>query len=238
MAIARDASSPARFNITNNAGGGESGTSASFTPPNSSLLRLSVCINAQAGATPTYNLPTNTGTGVGTWTLVKSQTNASGGAVAIYQASVTTGSATTVTIALTTCGSSGAGVDAAAWVDVWTGAAASQTGAATQGGTSTTQNLTTSTLSTAGSGSQIHGVGVDWAATGVPTSSDSNNSDGYTVATQTSGERVWKAANSGGIGSSVSVNLNAGGASPAWTYALAEILSAAAADTLMGQVCT
>lgn len=222
MAIARDASSPARFNITGNGSGSESGTSGSFTPPNSSLLRLSVCVNSN-GASPTFNLPTNTGTGVGTWALLKSQVNASGGTVAIYEAQVSTGSATTVSITISTVGTNTAAVDAAAWVDVWTGADSSQSGAATAGGTSATQNISP-TISTTRTGSQVHGVAVDWNQRGTPTSTDTI--DGYDVATFTSGGRAYKAANSGSPGS-VAVNFNAAAASPQWCYALAEILAAA-----------
>lgn len=221
MAIVRDASSPARFTITRSGSTTEGGTSASFTPPVGALLRCSVCINSSAAATPTFNVPSSTGGGVAAFTLVRSQTNAAGGAVAIFEALVTASVATTVSVSITNCGSQANVADAAAWVDVWTGAAASQVGAAVTGATSTTQNISP-TLTTTQAGAQVHGVAVDWNALGSPTSSDTI--DPYTIA-GTSGCRVYKAANSGAPGS-VAVNFVAAAAGPQWTYALAEILPA------------
>lgn len=222
MAIVRDASSPARFSITRSGNTTEGGTSASFTPPANSLLRASACLNVNAGASPTFSVPTNTGSGVGAWSLVKSQLNASGGAVAIWQAQVgASPTAITVTISVTNCGNASNITDAAAWVDVWTGADSSQTGAATGGGTSSTQNISP-TITTTRTGSQVHGVAVDWNAGGNPTSTDTI--DSYTVAGQTSGGRAYKASNSGAAGA-VTVNFNAAAASPQWAYALAEILA-------------
>lgn len=227
MAIARDASSPVRFTISNS-GGTASGTSASFTPPANSLLRVSATINAAAGASPSFNNPTYSGSGVGAFSLVKSQVNALGGAVAIWQAQVgASPTAGTVGISVTSTGSTTTGAESAGWVDVWTGADSSQTGAATAGNTSTTQNFSP-TITTTRTGSQVHGVGIDWNARGNPTSTDTI--DSYTVAGQTSGGRAFKAANSGAPGS-VAVNFNAAAASPQWATALAEILAPVAAGT-------
>lgn len=224
MTIARDASSPVRFNLSNTTvgGGTESGTSASFTPPANSWVYCSACINSTAGATPTYNNPTNTGGGLGTWAIVKSQTNASGGASAAWRAFVNSSVATTVTVSVTNDGETAGNIanDAAAWVDVWTGAATSQTGAATAGGTSTTVNFSP-TVTTTASGSQVAGVAIDWAAAGTPTSTDTI--DGYTQTGQTSGGRAYKASNSGAAGS-VALNFHSPG-TPQWAYVLYEILA-------------
>lgn len=226
MAIARDASSPARFSITRSGGTTEGGTSASFTPPANSLLVCSVCLNTAAAASPTFNVPTWSGTGVGAFALVKSQVNASGGAVAVFRAQATgSPSAGTVSVSITNCGSLSNVTDAAAWVDVWTGADTTQTGAVTGGGTSATQNISPS-VTTTRTGSQVAGVAIDWNAGGNPTSTDTI--DPYTVAGQTSGGRAYKAANSGAPGS-VTLNFNAAAASPQWTYALYEILAPVAA---------
>jgi hypothetical protein len=159
---------------------------------------------------------------VGAFSLVKSQTNASGGAVAIWESQVgASPTAGTVSISVTNCGAASSGVDAAAWVDVWTGADSSQTGAATAGNASTTQNISPS-VTTTRTGSRVHGVAVDWNARGTPTSTDTI--DGYNSAGNTSGGRAYKASDSGAPGS-VTVNFNAAAASPQWAYALAEILA-------------
>jgi hypothetical protein len=224
MTIARDASSPARFTLTHSAAGGnqDSGTSASFTPPANAWVYLSACINSNSGATPTFTgSVSNTGGGLSAWTLVDQHTNASGGAAAVWRAFVNSSVATTVTIDVLNVGSGTNGADAAAWVDVWTGADSSQSGAATANNQSTTQNISP-TVTTTRAGSQVAGVAVDWAALGNPTSTDTI--DPYTVATQTSGGRAYKASNSGAPGS-VAVNFNAAASSPAWSYVLYEILA-------------
>lgn len=239
MSIARDASSPARFNLSDTTGGAgtEAGTSASFTPPANAWVYCSACVNSTAGASPTFSNPTNTGGGLGSWALVKSQLNASGGSVAVWRAFVNSSVATTVTVSVTGSGQSSANVpnDAAAWVDVWTGAATSQTGAATAGGTSATANFSP-TITTTASGSQVAGVAVDWNAAGTPTSTDTI--DGYTQTGQTSGGRAYKASNSGAAGS-VIVNFHSP-ATPQWSYALYEILAPAGGSTftLSGQSIT
>lgn len=237
MTIARDASSPARFNLssTTTASGTESGTSASFTPPANAWIFCSACVNSSA-ASPTFSNPTNTGGGLGSWALVKSQVNASGGSVAVWRAFVNSSVATTVTVSVTGTGAnSNITNDAAAWVDVWTGAATSQTGAATAGNTSTTANISP-TITTTASGSQVAGVACDWQAAGTPTSTDTI--DGYTQTGQTSGGRAYKASNSGAAGS-VALNFHSPG-TPQWSYALYEILAPAGDVTvaLTGQSST
>lgn len=220
MTIARDASSPARFSLADNGSGVDSGTSATFSPPAGSWLYASACINNAGGATPTFSVPTNTGTAL-TWALVKSQVNASGGSAAVWRAfNANAQTNITVSVSVSGCGASGSATDAAAWVDVWTGAKTSQTGAATSGGTSTTANISPSVITSA-SGSQVGGVACDWNAAGTPTSTDTI--DGYTVSGQTSGGRAYKASNSGGAGA-VTLNFDSLGA-PQWAYALYEILA-------------
>jgi hypothetical protein len=133
--------------------------------------------------------------------------------------------------------------DAAAWVDVWTGAATVQTGAATAHNTSTTANISPSVTTTA-SGSQVAGVACDWNDAGSPTSTDTI--DGY-ANTDTSGARAYKASNSGAAGA-VTLNFHSPG-SPLWSYVLYEILApgggggttitpSAGSDTLTGNAPT
>lgn len=229
MAIVRDASSPARFNISGNGTGTESGTSASFTPPANSWLFANATINSFAAATPIFNVPTWSGSGVGAFTLFGSNVNTAGGSCAVWRALVgASPSAGTVAISVTNSGSNQAVAVSAGWVDVWTGAASTQTSAAISGGIggqSTTQNFSPTTTTTQ-SGSQVAGVGIDWQARGIPTSSDTI--DGYTFATQTSGGRAFKAANSGAAGS-IALNFNAAAASPQWTTLVYEILASGGA---------
>ena len=224
MAIARDAvNSPARFSLANTGGAVETGVSASFTPPAGTVVRVNATINSNVGASPTFSVPVFSGSGL-TFTLLKAQTNASGGAAVMWQgvtgASPTAG---TVTVSVSSDGTLSSGTDAAAWVDIYTGAASDQTGAANAGstGASTTFNQSVTTTK---AGALVTGVAIDWNATGAPTSSDII--DAYTVAGQTSGGRALKSAVSGAPGS-VTLNFVSGGAGPQWAGVLAEILPAA-----------
>lgn len=219
-----DGSSPARWALGHAVSGTESGTSASFTPPANSVLTVYATINSIAGATPTFNVPTFSGTGVGAFVAATSQINALGGSVCIWRAS-TTGAPTagTISVSVTTTGGTG-NPDASAWCDVWTSANATQTGAAVNASTSTTQNYSP-TVTTTRAGSRVVGVGIDWNQRGIPTSADTIS--GYDVAGQTSGGKAIKAADSGAAGS-IALNFNAAAASPQWSVVLLEIFASPA----------
>lgn len=223
----RDASSPARFVSTASTTTAESGTSASFSPPDDSWLFASVPTNEQIGLTSTVTV-TNTGTAL-TWTQVAKLDNPSGGGAAVYRAyNATAQVGITVTTSITYSGASVTASSAStnAWVDVWTGCATSQTGAAaaTSSGTATTTNPS---VTTTASGSRVAGLMLDWGANGNPTSSDTI--DSYTVATFTSGGRAYKASDSGAAGS-VSLNFVTTG-SPVNTFIVYEILAATTSQT-------
>lgn len=229
MPLALDSSTPAIWNLsaTTAASGTEAGTSASFTPPVGAWLYVSATINSNPAFTPVYNIPSNTGFTIGAWSLVKSQTTAAGGAVGVWRGRVTVSAAGTVTVSVTNTGASaGISNDARAWCDVWTGALAVQTGGATPiGTTSATQNISPS-ITLLNAGSRAVGVFIDWSATGSPTSADTISP--YTSAGNTSGGRVLKGANGTGA---TTLNIVAGGAAPAWTYALYEVVGDVVVNT-------
>lgn len=240
MAIALDASSPGYFQCNSSAasGGTNSGTSASFTPPDNSLVVIHQTVNSGTNATPTFATPTNTGTAL-TWT--STVTKAPGGttnamAVAIWTAYNThQAGSITVTVSATSTGATGStSNDNQSSVQVWTGAASSQSGAATASGTSSTASISPSITSTV-TGSRCVGNFGDWAGGETPTSSDSGS--GWQSTTNSDGIVAYKAANNGAPGT---VTINAASTSPRWTYALAEILPASGNVTvaLTGQGAT
>lgn len=224
----RDASSPTRVVTVDDVGTNrESGTTASFSPPSDSWLYLSWLGNPQsAGATPTYETPTNTGTSL-TWTRILDVNNASGGAIAVwraYNANAQTGITVSGSILWSVNGLGGSGM----WVDVWTGCASDQSTAATATttNTSTTNNFGVTTTAT---GSRVVLAGIDWnVTTPAPTSSDTI--DAYTNPGASSGARVYKASDSGAPGS-VTCNLVWGSGAVIGSYGAYEILAAAAATS-------
>lgn len=228
MAIARNASSPARVTTTTAPLNNDSGTTAAFSPPADSWLFCSFGGNQQVSpATTTFNTPTNTGTAL-TWSQVANVVNAGGGGAVVWRAynlNAQTGITVTASASYSLGGSPLNGQSAAFWVDVWTGCKTTQTGAAASTSTSATQTNNPSVTTTAG-GSRVALVGLDWAAAGNPSSSDTI--DGGTVAASTSFGLAYKAADSGAAGS-VSVNFVNGGASPINSFVAYEILAAPAA---------
>lgn len=227
MAIARDASSPAAF-FTHP---GSSMTSASFTPPNNSLLVLKISVND--GSAPAMTV-SNTGTGVGTWSLSVSKTSgAFSGAnstIYIYEAQVSTGSAITVSASFS--GFS----DIDGYVDVWTGANSSQSGAASATGAPTGFPVTpvNPTVTTTAANSQVIGLAVCDDSAAAMTSTDSGSG---LQATNIADFSAYKAATTPSGGTSVAVNFGSGGSPSNLLYALLEILAPASAPILMGGIC-
>lgn len=218
MTIARDVSSPARVGLIGNGSGTSSGTSASFTPPNNSLVTVSISCDASS-TTPASSV-TNTGPAV-TWTKKSQGANATGGVAIIYEGFVATGSAMTVTASVTT-GRSASNENGGAYVDVWTGANSSQGTAATANGSSSTQNISPS-LTTTATNSQVIGTACEWQDFGADTSTDT-----FTAYTNTNiaGIRAYKASVVPSSGTNTSINFAAPAAGPTWSYALLEILDA------------
>jgi hypothetical protein len=227
-----DASGPSSAGVAlvSNGANNQTGTTASFTPVDG-LLVVAISTLATTGTTA---VPTNTGTGIGTWTKLAelvSTTNAN--IASIWCATATGASAITVTVTVTADGSGlGNGTTAGNfWCDVFTGTG-TQTGNGTTTNTSTTVNISP-TVTTTVTGSRVIGVANDANGGNTCTSTDSFNQ--FTASTHDDGLRAYKAANSGAPGS-VSINFNlSAGSTVFWTYALAEIIAAPAGPTINTQ---
>lgn len=218
MAIAVDATTPA--GVVNNAGG--SVTTASFTPPASAVLVATITgnqANSTAGLTFTMS---NTG-GALTWTKViqedSSQAGTDNGAAAIYTAQLGSSTARTVTVTESGAGTSVNDLGLKVWVV--TGADLSLTGGNNRGA-SATNNLTTTSFTSASAASLVFAAGSDWNALGNPTSSDLLS---LFVGTDTGNlSHIHGYHTIASLGASVTANLDAGGAGAAkWVWVTAEI---------------
>ena len=218
--IVFSSTSPARL-ITSGVSNTESGTTVAFSPPANSWLYCTFMGNPSGGGgTPTWNTPTNTGTALA-WTKINEVNNASGGGIVVWRA-FNSAAQTNITV---TCSDSWAVVSAfgfaGMWVDVWTGANASQgtaaTGPATKTYTTQTFNLG---VTTTAANSIVVLAGLDWLAGGTPTSSDTI--DAYTVFQNTSGGRAYKTATSAGA---ATVNMVMGTSASTSSFVAYEILA-------------
>jgi len=176
MAIARDASSPATFNVSTAGAGGDdpTGTSASFTPPLGAVITVAFAVDTNSGTTPTSTC-SNSGFVVnsgGGWTQkeLRGDAEGSGGYVVVFTGVVTASAAGTVTVQANNTGVPRISqVYGSAYVDVWTGADTNQTGAADNEGSFTTNTFTSTALTTTRAGSQVVVIYGDWNASGTPT---------------------------------------------------------------------
>lgn len=204
MATAIDASSPVR--VSGNPASGGSITSASFTAPANSLLVACCQMNADAAGTETVTVSDS---GALTWTKQVERTNletTAGGNSAIWTAIQTTSAARTVSLTRT-----GATRRIDLKVYVVTGADVAGTpvdtvGASNEGG-STTNNLTTSSL-TPGADGHLFASDAEWAALGSFEASSDLTQDTAHYATEYSVCSGYKTTTSG-VG--VTANLNAAG---------------------------
>lgn len=224
MAVALDASTPARFTGTVSAGG--SITSASFTAPANALIEVDAQFdgdNDGHGGTSGIS-----DTGGLSWTKrverTLSETTAGGGSV-IWTARTTSSASRTVSVTRT--GGSAGALRWSAKVRVWTGADVDGTpvdtvGANNEGG-SGTNNLTTSSV-TPGAAGVLVVSGTDWNALGTPASSDLT-ADAAHYAGSLSVVSGYKACSSG---VSVTGNLDASGTSAAqWKWCQVVVREAA-----------
>lgn len=180
MAIARDSSSPAEFDLTYLVSSDDAGpaTSAAFTPPVDSWITISIGCDAATGITPTATL-SNTGFTCSpaiNSSLVISRGDSEGepGIVYIYRTKITASASGTVTVTVNNIGLGGASDGTArgrVMIDVWTGAKDDQTGAATGENSFTTNTFTGTLLTTTADNSQVIAMYEDWNASGVPTTS-------------------------------------------------------------------
>lgn len=221
MALAIDASTPARFSGTDIV------TSASFTPPTGAFLVA--CVNCNDNGS-TGAIPVMTSSPSLTWTTQglrnKQDTGGLGGTAAIFTAVAGSGAMTAsadnnrptpdwqVSCKLYVV----TGQDATTPMDV-----------TPTEGSSTTNNLSASALTTATDGAWVFGAATDWAANGVPTSTDV--ADGWDVGGIVSGCSVRKSAATSPAGA-VTLNFDAGGTGAAtWNWVAIAVRPAAAAAT-------
>lgn len=212
MALAVDASTPAFA-----AAATDPWTTASFTPPNDSLLVVVVTANGSGSAAPVLTV---TSTGL-TFT-----SRVTGGTVDPYVEIFTSevgangGTARTVSVETNLLGSNfdSGGVK----VYVLTGQHATFVDA-TGSGTSITNNITPTVLTTVSDGSWVFGGGSEWNSLGIPTSTDVN--EGYDDADM-SFICVRKSATTSPAGA-VTLNFDAAGTDAAtWAWAAISIAPA------------
>jgi hypothetical protein len=207
-------------------------TSAAFTPPNSSLLVLTVQTDS-ASATTAPVVAVSSSPAL-TWTKQAQRqagdSGAQGGHASVWTAPVTTGQSTTVSVQHQ---GSTIGTDRMSCkLYIVTGHDAATPAGATGTGSSTTNSITP-TLFTSQTAGVAFVAGTDWNALGAgttpPTSSDLTR-DAASYNTQIDVLSGYKTIAS--AGASVTANLDAAGtAAAAWNWAAVEVRASAAAFT-------
>ena len=227
MALAIDASSPAIWALTTGAANDDpTGASASFTPPNDSLLVVCIACDTAGGTTPTTTVSG------GGWTYtsrgLRGDAEGTGGYVEIYTAPVTTGASMTITATVNNMGLSGTSQQRGrAICYVVTGQGASPIGAAAENSASNT-NWTPAGPTTTAANSMVFAAAEDWNASGSPTSSDltetafSFNVSGGTTSPVLSGLFGYKTVASAGA---TTLNFDAAGTGD-WNMVALEIKEA------------
>jgi hypothetical protein len=217
MTVAVDASSPAAAIFPTS---GSPLISASFTAPSGARILVNIA-DCSTGGLMTYTV---SDTGGLTWVrLTTHATEANEQWI-----SSATPSAASRTISVANTGSVGGWGYVAL---VLTGMHATSNGAVNNGGTSTTNNLSVAVITTTATNSLVIANGMDDAANGTITSTDTLATYDFTSG---NGAVVRPAAVTPGSGTSVTLNFDAGGAGAAnWRWTAVEILDAGgvAADT-------
>lgn len=228
MALAIDASSPVRWTGTTASAAGD--TSASFTAPIDSLLVC--CVEYDSSNSPGAMVMNIADSGGLSWTKRVERTGAettAGAGSAIFTARTTSAVARTVTVSYSAAGGVGTGRKSAR-IYVVTGADLDGTpvdtvGANNEGGSST-NNLTTTSI-TAGGAGLLFAADSDWNQRGVMTSADLTL-ETADYASEISVGDGYKAVASG---ASVNANFNAGGGAAAqhkWCQIIVREAAAAA----------
>lgn len=230
MALANDASTPAGVGITKTGTTAASGVTASFTPPNNSLLVACIEFDTQLDSTTTTVTMSSTISGLGTWSKgseSQASSTGQGGFATIYWALLTTSASGTVTASLSFPSWSATNT-VRGRLKVWVITGHDLTtpnGAKLDNKTATTNNLTTTAYTSTAANTLGFVAGNEWQARGTPTSSDLTSSDPFDAAGIDSGISGNKAVVSSG--SSVTFNLDAAGTSvAAWNYCTLEIVPA------------
>lgn len=205
MALAIDASTPALAAASN-----DPWTTASFTPPNNSLLVV-VAMGDFFNGTPVLT-PSSTGL---TFRSVKRQGATSQGVVEIFTAEVKGNGGSSRTVSCTTSLASDVG---GIKVYVLTGDSNGDYYVdATAGGTSTTDNLTAN-ITTNSDGAWVLGGAVDWNSNGSPTSTDEEEAFDDADLSLVCVRKASATATAG----SESLNFDAAG-TPVWSWAAVAI---------------
>lgn len=223
MAIAIDASSPAR--VAGTPATNVDITSASFTPPNNSILVVCVSADTQGTGALVFSVRDSIDTTTG-WTsrVHQNPSGSIGGACAIWTKAITTGQAMTVSVRRTS--GSGGTNRLSMKVYVVTGGDTSSPAGNTGQGTSTTINITPNAYTSSVNNSRGFGCATDWSPEQAPTSTDEEDAAFYSG--HIGAISLYKAADTASSGSTVTVNFNAGtGATPQWTWVALEIKPAA-----------
>jgi hypothetical protein len=243
VAVAIDASSPARAtgSTTN---GTLVATTASFTPPANSVLVATAQANARTnggGNGVGTGAITNSGTAL-TWTKINERNLADAGGLSgyagIFVAVLTTSQAMTATLTMTAGTNSNDINTPTIKLYVVTGADLTTPNGGTTEGSSTTNALTTTGFTTVGASSMGFFSACDWNALGPTITSsdctvDAGGAAGGTIS-YASGYKVL-----GTAGSSATFNIDAPGTNAAaWNWVTAEIEVAAAAATPMPMLAT
>jgi hypothetical protein len=227
MAIAIDASSPARFAGT--PATNVDITSASFTPPNNSVLVVCISADTQSATNPlTFSVSDSIGGTTG-WSSKIHQvgTTGIGGNSAIWTKSIASGASMTVSVRRT--GGFGGSNQLSVKCYVVTGADTTTPTGATGSGTSTTINITPNAYTSTVNNSRGFGCATDWSPENTPISTDEE--DAVEHVGNIGAISLYKAADTASSGSTVTVNFNADtGATPQWTWVALEILPAAGAS--------
>lgn len=220
MAIVVDASTPVAVS-----GNADPWTTASFSPPADSLLV--VCVMAD-GTTNHTITPSSTGPPALTFTerarRNAGESGAQNGLAVVYTAPVTSSGSRTVSVT-TSAGDTQDNGGVKVWV--LTGANIVTPVGASGEGSSTTNNITPTVLTTTTDGSLVIGCGEEWNALGTPTSTDEATNAAINVSGLLSGIAPRKASVTAASGTAVTLNFDAAGsAAAAWNWCAVEILAA------------
>lgn len=222
MALAIDASTPARFTAAND----NPILSATFTPPAGALLV--VCITADENwnnlGEPFYDVTKNGGGGPTFTEQVKEWGDGvenQVGVAAIYTAIVPSSVSWEVSVDKTGSWASGTARHSIKCYVV-TGANTSDPTGAVGNGRSTTNNATVNAYTSTVANSLLIGCATDWNANGTPASTDTEDAAHY--AGQLSVLSLYKASTTPTVGTTVQMNIDAGGTATAeWHWAAIEI---------------
>jgi hypothetical protein len=217
-AIAIDASTPVRF--AGQPADNVDMTSASFTPPDNSVLLVMVNADTNGGTSISVSVSDSTSR---SWTTIVERNGGEAGAQSGYAgaffAVVTTGSSMTVGVRRA---ANGATNRMSAKVYVITGANTASPVGNSDEGSSTTNNISPTIYTSSVNNSRGFGAADDWSALGVPTSTDT--ADAATYAGHISVISAYKASDTATANTAVTMNFDAFGAgAPAWNWVGVEV---------------